>query len=97
MRVTFEVGSYNRRRYSPPWIAKVTSWPIGNGAELDFGGRVGNYTAEIDVKPGDLVRYGQKDMRGQGTISRWGKIEEDGSIKNLTPEAARCYWLERGK
>lgn len=97
MRVTFKVGSYNSRRYLRPWIAKVTEWPIGRGVRLSFGGNVGAHLAEIEADPGDLVRYGQKDMRGRGSINAWGRVEDDGSISDMSAEAARDYWLERGK
>lgn len=59
--------SYNHRRYSMPWVCKMTS----NGS-YDFSERVGTYTGN-EGEAGDLVvfepvdgqvyGYGQKDYR----------------------------------
>ena len=96
VRVTRSFGSYNGRRYSKPWIALVTSWPVGGRAELVFGSYLGdNYggEAEIMARPGDIVRWGQKDTRNpKYTTAEWGKVCEDGSIENLTmAEARKAY------
>jgi hypothetical protein len=94
MRVTKEFGAYNHRRYTKPWIARVAAWAIGKPPELVFGGLVG-LTAEIEASPGDLVRWGQRDTRGNGTESNWGIVGDDGAIEQVTPEKARAHWLNR--
>ena len=60
-------ASYNSRRFSRPWIATITAWPIGSRAELTFGSYLGSDNggvAEVACEIGDLIRYGQKDGRG---------------------------------
>lgn len=66
MRVSISYGAYNDRRYSRPWIAKITAWPIGGNPVLAWGGYVGDYhggEVEIEAEPGDIIRSGQKDYR----------------------------------
>lgn len=96
MRVTVSFNSYNERRYGTPWIAKVTTWPVGGKAELQFGGYCGDSRhggageAEIDAEVGDIVRWGQKDNRNaKGTEANWGIVEGNGTIKDLTASQAR--------
>jgi hypothetical protein len=62
-------GGYNARRYSRPWIARVTAWPVGKQAELEFGSFIGDDdggVVEISARPGDILRWGQRDNRGRG-------------------------------
>lgn len=93
MRVTFEVGGYNSRRYGRPWIARVTAWPIGKQPTLEFGGNVGPHLAEIDAEPGQVVRFGQRDHRGRHSQADWGIVQADGSIREHDPEFCRRHWL----
>jgi hypothetical protein len=93
MRVTVEFGGYNSRRYGRPWIAKIVTWPIGGRPELEFGSNVGAYLVEIDAKPGAIVRWGQKDHRGNNTTAEWGVVQLDGDIKDVLAETAREHWL----
>lgn len=91
-RVVVEFGSYNDRRYSRPWIAKVTSWPVGAAAKLQFGHYLGTDAggeAEIQAARGDIVRWGQKDNRGKGSTAHWGVVQADGSIAECTESEAR--------
>lgn len=92
MRVTVEFTPYNTRRYGRPWIAKVTNWPIGKQPTLEFGGLVG-LTTEIDATPGQIVRYGQRDNRGNHSQSDWGIVQENGGVEPSTPEKCREHWL----
>lgn len=92
MRVTVEFRTYNTRRYSRPWIAKIKDWPIGKPPDVEFAGLVG-LTAEIDAAPGAIIRYGQRDNRGSGTQSDWGIVQQDGTVSNSTAEACREHWL----
>jgi hypothetical protein len=93
MLVTYEVGSYNPRRYGKPWIALVRDWPIGKNPVLEFGGHVDAYTAEIDAPAGALVKIGQKDHRGRGTDNDFAIVRPDGTLDRLTAKDARAYWL----
>lgn len=73
--------SYNPRRYSTPWVCKMTE-----AGGYNFAERIGGYTAGSG-EAGDLVVYapvvgqiygwGQKDYRGNGTIKKY--IKWDGT------------------
>lgn len=97
MRITKEFSSYNHRRYSRPWIAKVTGWPVGSQPTLQWGTFLGQEgeagECEIEAEPGDLIRWGQKDNRNpKYSTAYWGKVEADGMITTLTAvEARRAY------
>jgi hypothetical protein len=98
MRIVVQFGSYNRRRYSNPWIAKVTAWPIGQKAVLGWGTYLGNDSGgecEIEANPGDVVRWGQKDGRGNGTMAEWGIVQADGSIATSTESACKKHFLSQ--
>lgn len=95
-RITLATPAYNEKRYGAPWIARVVSWPVGGKAEIQFGNFLGdarNGTVgelEIMAKPGDVVRWGQKDNRNpRYTEANWGVVAEDGSIETVTESAAR--------
>lgn len=93
MRVAVEFDGYNDRRYSRPWIARVTSWPVGGKPELTFGGYAGDERggeAEIMAKPGDIVRYGQKDLRkSNGSMSKWAVVADNGNLTIISQAEAR--------
>jgi hypothetical protein len=96
MKITIERGSYNHRRYSKPWIAKIGDWP-GGKATLEWGhyyGDDGGGTLEIDVDAGDIVRMGQKDYRHPKNESHWYMVEDGGKLRELEGESeARKLWL----
>jgi hypothetical protein len=92
MRVTITFDPYNTRRYGRPWIARVTDWPIGKSPVLEFGGLFG-LTAEIEASPGAVVRWGQRDNRGNNTTARWGIVQVNGDVTRTTPEECREQWL----
>ena len=86
-----EFGGYNARRYSKPWIAKVTAWDAGKQPVIEFGNYVGDDdggTAEISARAGDVVRYGQKDYRGRGTTKQYGIVQADGSVQDVSDKEA---------
>lgn len=95
IRVNLCVGTYNARRYGRPWIAKVTSWPVGGRPELEFGtycGTDGGGETEIMARPGDIVRGGQKDLRGNNGCSDWYLVETSGELRMIDqPEARKLY------
>ena len=65
-------GSYNRRRYSKPWICEIS-----DTGEYVFDKKVAMFDGLDDGKGGDLVifnpiegrvyAYGQRDYRGNNT------------------------------
>ena len=100
-RVTVAFPSYNEKRYGSPWIARVTLRPVGSRPDLVFGNYLGDHRnggageAEILAKPGDIVRWGQKDNRGnKNTEAYWGVVNDDATITRLTEaEARKAYSL----
>ncbi len=97
VRVAVTFGAYNARRYSRPWIAKVASWPIGSKPDLAWGGYLGDDSGgEVEIKalPGQIIRYGQKDMRGNHGTNRWAVVEADGTLREVTEAEARQLYAE---
>ena len=96
MRIVLTFKAYNEKRCSKPWIAAVTSWPVGSSPVLRFGEYLGTNAggpAEILARPGDVVRWGQKDNRNENhTVADWGVVEADGSIRKCSKEEAREVW-----
>jgi hypothetical protein len=99
VRVSIGWRGYNDRRYSKPWIALVTAWPVGGSPTLDFGGYVGNDSGgelEIMAKQGDIIRYGQKDYRKpRGSTCQFAVIEDDGTERDITDADARKLFNAR--
>lgn len=97
IRYAVESGGWNKRRYSAPWIARVASWEVGKAPKLTFGGFIGNDIegggAEIMASPGDIIRWGQKDYRRNGTQNRWGIARADGTIVEATEVEAKAAWM----
>jgi len=94
MRITIERGSYNQRRYSKPWIARVTSWE--KKPELAWGeyhGDDNGGTLEITAEPGDIIRWGQKDYRGNGGRNEWVIVTDDGEPHTVSQASARERWV----
>lgn len=92
MRVSQKFGNYNQRRYSKPWIAKITSWPIGGKPEVQWGGYCGDDgggEVEIEANAGDIIRTGQKDHRGGNTDASWYIVRADGSLDSTDAAGAR--------
>lgn len=88
--VTFD--SYNEKRYSRPWIARVINWPVGGKPALEWGAYVGSSSGgevEILARPGDVIRYGQKDNRGNGTTARWAIVTNTGALELISEREAR--------
>lgn len=98
MRVFVSYGSYNERRYSKPWIGKITSWPIGGKPEIKWGSFIGDdHGGEVEIMalPGEIVRWGQKDNRGNGTEACWGVVTIEGRIEEIDAAKARKLWESR--
>jgi hypothetical protein len=96
VRVSVRFGGCNERRYGKGWIGRIISWPVGGKPEIEWGSFIGDVgsggEAEIMAKPGDIVRWGQKDHRGNNTEASWGKVETDGSIITLDATEARAAY-----
>lgn len=92
-RYATEFGSYNDRRYSKPWIAKVISWPVGGRPNLEFGRYIGNDDGgevEIMACPGDIIRVGQKDLRQpRRTQNDWFVARDNGVLEPIEAAEAR--------
>ncbi len=95
IRYSQEIRSYNARRYSRPWIGKITSWPVGGRPELEWGGYAGDDSGgelEIMARRGSILRSGQKDTRGDGGSNDWYEAMPDGSMRDIDqPEARKLY------
>ena len=100
MEVRVNYGGYNSRRYSKPWISKVTAWPAGNQPVVEFGGYIGDdrggYVA-IEAVPGDVIRHGQKDSRQpKNNTYNWYVVQADGSLTKIDVREARDAYLGKG-
>lgn len=94
-RITQDFPGYNPRRYGRPWIARVTSWPIGGRPQMEFGRYLGDDAggeAEISAEDGDVIRWGQKDYRGRNTTAQWGIVTDDGCVTECHEPEARRAW-----
>ena len=86
MKTIKTYSSYNNRRYSKPWAAKVTL-DDQKRMKMNF---CGLYTAKdgdagdlkIDAQNGELIAFGQKDGRGNKTKITYAIFEND-SLKIL--------------
>lgn len=89
-------NSFNFRRYSDPWVARVD-----RQCRPDFSVRVGTFTGGFrtghegdlvltDPVDGALYTWGQKDYRGGNTARGWF-VYQDGEIKQLTYAEALDY------
>jgi hypothetical protein len=95
MTYTYDFGYYNARRYSKPWIARICAWPIGQRPTLEFGSYIGNDnggTVEISAEPGDVIRIGQRDYRGNGSMDVWTIANPDGTQSDTTASEARAHY-----
>lgn len=98
MRVSRRHGYYNQRRYSRPWIARITEWPVGGKPDVEWGryiGDDGGGETEIEANPGDIIRIGQKDHRGGNTSADWYIVQPDGSLSGSDAVEARKAWDAR--
>ena len=87
MKIKIETACYNERRYSAPWIAKISL--ENNKFKYEFGrwvGRAGDKGLLVaEVEPGQIVAKGQKDIRGgNNTSNNFFKVMEDGSLRPVT-------------
>jgi len=96
MRVTVSIEAYNGRRYGKPWIGVITAWPADHRPELRWGQYLGNDDGgdlEIEAAVNDIIRWGQRDYRGNNTANRWEIVCSDGSLIETTEARAREHWM----
>ena len=103
-RISVPTNSYNERRDGKPWICRVIDWPVGAARpEIEWGswiGRPGNAgELVIDAAESDLIRWGQKDMRGRShTYLQYGIVEADNTVRQVNDVDAARYWqIERAE
>lgn len=92
--VKHRVGAYNERRYSKPWIARITKWDIGSYPVLEFGSSSAD-CAEIAAQVGDVIKFGQKDYRGSNTINSFAVVTANGDFETITEDKARELFRSR--
>jgi hypothetical protein len=92
-RISVEYDGYNGRRYSRPWIARVTAWPVGGSPTMEWGSYVGDdHGGEVEIMatPGDIIRDGQRDNRGNhNTVSNWSVVMADYTLRKINQVEAR--------
>lgn len=98
MRIVKKFPSYDDKKFGRPWIARVTAWPVGQRAELAWGTFLGDPAtggeAELEARPGDVVRYGQKDRRtNHDAAARWAFVTGLGALQIIQSEleAAKSF------
>ena len=83
MLIKIETGSYNARRYTKPWIAKITF--AGSKPEYHFGDFCGDDNGgelSLEIEPGYVFARGQKDHRKpQNSAPEFFIASEDGDHK----------------
>lgn len=91
--------SYNERRYSSPWCAAVT-FPSGPKAVYSFGDATGKWGKEgllrVACRPGDIIAWGQKDLRRPGNSEHNLLVMLDnGRMKTVEKTEAFRLWQEK--
>jgi hypothetical protein len=99
MEIKFEFASYNSRRYTKPWGAKITFDKMK--PEYDFScaryfGDDNGGEVIVDCEPGDIVAVGQKDGRNpRNSERRWYIVSEGGDAKDTDQSEAYKHWQSR--
>lgn len=83
-----DFGEFDNRRYGKPWLAKLKGIP--GSVKLKYEFVEGAYVEKEDgsgtlmgyFSEGDYVAYGQKDYRGNSSVS-WYGIYHDGEMKAM--------------
>jgi hypothetical protein len=85
-KISRDTGSYNQRRYSKPWIARVDFGKNPNG-DFTFGDWVGDHyngssgLLVIEANTGDIIATGQKDFRQpKNSTPDWYVVDENGKL-----------------
>lgn len=98
MRIEIVFGPYNSRRFGRPWGAKVEF----EGTKMVYDFKAGHYLGDdrggnvyIECNPGDLIAYGQRDGRGNGTMNVLAIVNNDGSLQEVDKTAALEHFESR--
>jgi len=92
-RIEVKTSTYNQRRYSKPWIAKVdfSNNPSGN---YNWGDWIGDHyngsdgLLVITAKENDIIATGQKDFRQpKNSAPDWWYVDSVGNILALDSKA----------
>ena len=100
MIISKEFSGYNHRRYSRPWGAKIT-FPDNIKPVYSFDGywsgdsRGSHGEVSIKAEVGDVLAFGQKDLRGNGTNKAFYVVEEGGTLREVDLIEARKQYNER--
>jgi hypothetical protein len=90
MKVEFNTGEYNERRYGKPWIAKVNFSKSPKG-EYEWGTWVGTPGSKgvlvIEAEDGDIIAHGQKDNRNPRDSTHMFYQLIDGELVKLDGKA----------
>jgi hypothetical protein len=99
MKIEKETTSYNARRFSHPWIAKVdfTADPKGKFNFCEFvGDDKGGLLLVLDAIEGDIIATGQKDFRKpKNSAPNWWVVK-DGTLVRLAGKV-EAYKLSQAK
>ena len=85
-----EFGYYNPRRYGRPWGANISF--KNNKPEYDFNGHWDKKQVVLEADIGDVVAFGQKDLRGSKTEKAFYKVNDDLSVTEIEEHEAREIW-----
>lgn len=83
-----DTGSYNSRRYKAPWCAKVSAGQGRDKLDYEFGDSTARNGSSgllrVACVPGEIVVWGQTDLRGNGGGTTFLRMLEDGSMEEIT-------------
>lgn len=99
MQISIDTSSYNDRRYSRPWIARVdfAADPQGKFLWGQWIGQPGESgILMVDAEPGQIVARGQKDFRKpRNSATDWYQVGSDGSLICLERGKSEAYKLSQ--
>ena len=89
----------NGTRFGKPWIAVVSEWPVGGRpSHPTWGNQISTLQLEVLASPGDLLRIGQPDnarfKASRKNYNQYAIALEDGSVKFVSDDEARQYWID---
>ncbi len=94
MIISKEFSAYNPRRYSKPWGARIT-FDADLKPRYDFAGHYDGSHVVMHAEPRDVVAFGQRDNRGNGTTREFYivTLTDPDPLVKLTEGEARQHWL----
>lgn len=100
-RIAIPFGPFDPRKFKPPWVARVRSWPANGRPSFEFGKFLRANSAEttksgeavILADPGDIVRWGIKPQNAdRSSESHWGVVQRDGKVRTVSEAEARSLF-----